>query len=293
MTGTTVGFDSTDERLARIAWSRLADPGDPQAQALVAGQGAAPALADVLAGGGTRRWQSHLTSLDPVADLRAVQRLGGRLLIPGDDEWPAPLHTLGIRAPFCLWVRGSVNVARATVRAAAVVGARAATSYGLSVAQDLGTGLAEAGVAVIAGAAYGIDGAAHRAVLAADGSTIAVLAGGVDRSYPRGHLHLLDRIHSVGAVVSENPPGSAPTRSRFIARRRLIAALAPVTVVVEAAHRSSAIATAVEAARLSRPVAVVPGPITSAQSHGCHQLLRQGAICVTSATDVSDLIKRP
>jgi DNA processing protein len=142
---------------------------------------------------------------------------------------------------------------------------------------------------VVSGAAYGIDGAAHRAALAAGGPTIAVLAGGIDRAYPRGHEQLITRIAEEGLVVSETPPGSTPTRWRFIERNRLIAALGRATVVVEAAHRSGALGTAARADKLSLPVAAVPGPVTSAASYGCHRLLRNGAICVTSADELAEL----
>ena len=282
-------FDIEDERLARIAWSRLAEPGDSEAQRLVAQNGPVGALAHVLADRGPKRWQARLSDLDPVRDLTTLRRFGGRLLIPGDNEWPTGLDALGQEAPFCLWVRGPLELTIATRRAAAVVGARAATTYGERVAAELANGCVSRGITVVSGAAFGIDGAAHRAALAVDGSTIAVLACGVDRAYPRGHEQLINRIAQVGAVVSEIPPGSSPSRWRFVERNRLIAALAQVTVVVEAGHRSGAIGTASRAEKLSRPVAAVPGPVTSPLSYGCHRLLRDGAICVTSAAELAEL----
>ena len=156
---------------------------------------------------------------------------------------------------------------------------------------ELGAELTGRGVVVVSGAAYGIDGVAHRAALAAGGPTIAVLAGGVDRSYPAGHAELIDRIGANGAVLSELPPGSAPTRWRFLQRNRVIAALSEATVVVEAGARSGSLNTAAHAATLGRPVGAVPGPVTSAASAGCHRLLREfGAECITSADDVLELI---
>jgi DNA processing protein len=285
-------FDVEDERLARIAWSRLAEPGDLEAQELVTGEGAVAGLARVLADRGPRRWQARLPDLDPLHDLATVRRLGGRLLIPGDEEWPGGFQELEAQAPFCLWARGPLSLAVATERSVAIVGSRAATPYGERVAQEFADGCANKGITIVSGAAYGIDGAAHRGALAADGPTIAVLACGVERPYPRGHERLIQRIGDVGLVLSEVPPGSSPTRWRFIERNRLIAALARVTVVVEAAHRSGAIITAGRAERLSRPVAAVPGPISSPLSYGCHQLLRDGAICVTSAEEVAELAGR-
>lgn len=189
--------------------------------------------------------------------------------------------------PVALWVRGPVQLRETCRSAIAVVGARAATAYGNHVASELGYGLAAAGHTVISGGAYGIDGAAHRGALAAGGVTIAVLACGVDRAYPPGHVALLDRIAETGAVLSEWPPGSTPQRWRFLVRNRLIAALSAATVVVEAGARSGARQTARRADELSRAVLVVPGPVTSALSVGCHRLIREaGAVLVTGADDV-------
>jgi DNA processing protein len=144
---------------------------------------------------------------------------------------------------------------------------------------------------VISGAAYGIDGAAHRAALATGGHTIALLAGGVERPYPAGHASLIERVAHAGAVASEVPCGSMPTKWRFLARNRLIAAMADATVVVEAGWRSGSLNTAAHAADLGRPLGAVPGAITSATSAGCHRLLREyGATCVTSASDVRELL---
>ena len=287
-----VDDEYAEDRKARAAWSRLAEPGDDAAHALVMTEGAIAALARVRAGGGERRWQSRLPGLDAEHDLSVLEGLGGRLLIPADPEWPEAIDALGVEAPFCLWVRGPLALAEATTRAAAIVGARAATPYGERVAADLADGCATRGITVISGAAYGIDGAAHRAALAAGGPTIAVLACGVEQAYPGGHTELINRIVAEGAVVSEVPPGSAPTRWRFIERNRLIAGLSRVTVVVEAAHRSGAMGTAARADKLSLPVAAVPGPVTSASSYGCHRLLRNGAVCVTSAEEVAELAGR-
>ena len=172
----------------------------------------------------------------------------------------------------------------------AVVGSRSATTYGTDVAAELGAGLARAGRAVVSGAAYGIDQAAHRGALAGDGATVAVLACGVDRAYPVAHRPLLDHLAGHGAVVSELAPGCAPTRVRFLSRNRVIAALSRGTVVVEAAVRSGALNTASWTARLHRPLMGVPGPVTSAPSEGVHQLIRSGAATlVTRAGDVLEL----
>jgi len=320
-------FDASDPHLARAAWSRIAEPGDEVAGALVAHLGAAealgwlaeaaaadgvlspalpalpalPAPADGAAGAaGTAtgvlaaavgRWAPRLENLDPRRELRVLERTGGALLVPGDPRWPQALDDLGAAAPFALWVRGEADLAALCARSVAVVGARASTGYGEHVAGQVAGGLADRGFTVVSGGAYGIDAVAHRAALVAGGPTVAVLAGGVDRFYPQGNQDLLRRVaDSGGAVVSEVPPGSAPYKQRFLARNRLIAAGTNATVVVEAAWRSGALSTARRAAALLRPVGAVPGPVTSMASGGCHQLLRdQVAVCVTDAAEVAEL----
>jgi DNA processing protein len=157
-------------------------------------------------------------------------------------------------------------------------------------AMELGAGLSDRGVAVVSGAAYGIDGMVHRSVLASGGLTVAFLAGGVDRFYPSGHDALLGRIATVGAVVSELPCGSPPTKWRFLQRNRLIAASSVATVVVEAGRRSGSLNTAAHAASVGRPLGAVPGPVTSPSSAGCHRLIREfDAVCVTSVDEVLEL----
>ena len=311
------------ERWARAAWSALIEPGDEIAGALVAELGAAAAwhwLVEVTAGAaepsGVRA--DALPAAPGRARLaRAVQRWSGRLpglraqgwgpdrpppvgggavhvVVPGDPTWPTGLDDLGAAAPPCVWVRGELPAARdvgTRSRVVALVGARASTSYGDRVAVDLARGLVDARFAVVSGGAYGIDAMAHRGTLAAGGRTLVVLAGGVDRAYPAGNARLLeDAVTSGGALVAEVPPGSLPTRSRFLQRNRLIAAWASATVVVEAAWRSGALSTAHHATRTGRPVGAVPGPVTSMASTGCHRLLRDGiAVCVTDAAEVVEL----
>ncbi|SPM43588.1 Predicted Rossmann fold nucleotide-binding protein DprA/Smf involved in DNA uptake, partial [Mycobacterium numidiamassiliense] len=158
------------------------------------------------------------------------------------------------------------------------------------VAADLADGLIERDVAVVSGAAYGIDGAAHRAALAGDGITVAVLAGGIDIPYPAGHSALLLRIARHGLVFTEYAPGVRPARHRFLTRNRLVAAVAGAVVVVEAGLRSGAANTAAWARSLGRVVAAVPGPVTSSGSAGCHVLLRNGAELVTRADDIVELV---
>jgi DNA processing protein len=194
--------------------------------------------------------------------------------------------------PIALWVRGAGVLDELCDQAAAIVGARAATGYGLHVAGEFGAGLAAAGFTVVSGAAIGVDGAAHRGALAAGGPNVAVLACGIDRSYPAAHEALLERIAATGLIVSEYPPGSVPARHRFLVRNRLIAGLAAGTVVVEAGLRSGAQRTAADARSSGRPVMAVPGPVTSGRSAGCHRMIREGAVLVTRVEEVLEEVGR-
>lgn len=283
-----------DERWARVAWSFLAEPRSRALAELFQRCGAVEALARLRDGALGRRegWETRLPELDVVALAHAADRQRVGVLVPGDTGWPEVLDRLA-EPPYCLYVRGQADLAGLTERSVAVVGSRAATEYGLRVAADLAHGLVGRGWTVVSGAAYGIDAASHRAALAGDGPTVAVLACGADRAYPMAHRGLLDSIAARGAVVSEVPPGCAPYRSRFLARNRLIAALTRATVVVEASLRSGSLTTAKEARRLHLPVGAVPGPVTSMGSAGCHALVRDaGAVLVTDAAEVAELAAR-
>jgi DNA processing protein len=213
-----------------------------------------------------------------------------RFVAPGDAEWPGQLDDLGDARPLGLWVRGRASLRMWALRSVAVVGARACTEYGAHMAATLAAGLAERGWVVVSGGAYGVDGAAHRGALGAGGATVAVLACGVDRPYPRGHAQLISRIAEQGLVVGELPPGDHPTPSRFVLRNRVIAALTRGTVIVEAAYRSGSLVTARAARRLGRHTMGVPGPATSGLSAGVHELLRQDAVLVTDAAEVVELV---
>jgi DNA processing protein len=190
-------------------------------------------------------------------------------------------------------VRGTGDLASLGTRAVAVVGARAATSYGEHVAAEFSYSLARADVTIVSGGAYGIDAAAHRGALAAGGQSVLVSAAGLDRPYPTGNAELFRRVAESGLLVSESPPGTAPHRHRFLTRNRLIAAFAAGTVVVEAARRSGAANTAAHCLAMGRVVMAVPGPVTSAMSAGCHALLRREshpAVLVTGAREVLDAV---
>lgn len=303
-----VGDDERDDLIARVIWHVVAEPGDGAVGALADAAGlvaAARALVDGTDAAGIaaltasaldaessaaalRRWTPRLRAEDAVRALEIAGRVGARLVVPTDRSWPVGLERLGPHRPHLLWVRGRSELLGAP--SVALVGARAATGYGEHVSMELSAGLSARDIVVVSGGAYGIDGAAHRAALASQGDTIAVLAGGADRLYPSGHDALLTRIIEQGALVSETPCGTPPTRWRFLQRNRVIAALSDAVVVVEAGHRSGALNTAHHAGTAGVPLGAVPGPITSAASAGCHRLLRTtDAVCVTSTADIVDL----
>ncbi|KAB1864578.1 DNA-processing protein DprA [Microbacterium algeriense] len=306
--GVRPGGDDAAESIARAAWSVLAEPGDTVAGALIEALGAVEALTLALGTSVPRtgaavgselaaralsearaRWRPRARPGDVRDALCRARDADARLILPGDECWPTAVDDLGPGRPSALWVRGDPELLVRTPRVA-IVGARAATGYGEHVAAELAGDLAATGAVIVSGGAYGIDGAAHRAALGVEGATVAFLAGGVDRAYPAGHQRLLQRIADEGALVSEPPCGTAPTKWRFLARNRLIAALGHATVVVEAGWRSGSLNTAGHAATLGRPLGAVPGPVTSATSAGCHRLLREyDAQCVTSSAEVREL----
>ncbi|GAA2397820.1 DNA-processing protein DprA [Streptomyces glaucosporus] len=287
-----------EERLARAALTRVGEPGDEAVNRWLDRYGAVDTLKALgsetpLPGVSRARWaglRQRARGLDPEADLRAVDGAGGRFLCPGDPEWPSQLDDLGDGRPVGLWVRGRASLRLWALRSVAVVGARACTDYGAHVAATLGSSLAARGWTVISGAAYGVDGAAHNGALAVDGATVGVLACGVDVAYPPGNGSLIHRIGEQGLLVAELPPGDHPTRSRFVLRNRVIAALARGTVVVEAELRSGSLVTARRSLALGRVTMGVPGPVTSGLSAGVHQLLRGEGIVVTDAAEIIELV---
>jgi DNA processing protein len=291
--GVPGGAALASERWARMAWSRIAEPETVSVHNWITEHGAVESMQRLLAGSLVRdgRYDQRISALDVDQARRALDRLQVRVVVPGDDEWPLRLGELEV-PPICVYARGTCDLS-ITEGSVAIVGSRAATHYGLNVAADLGEGLAQRGVAVVSGAAFGIDAAAHRGALAGGGPTIAVLARGLDRAYPQAHEGLLREIADNGTVVSELPLGWAPYRARFIARNRIIAAMSVGTVVVEAGLRSGSLNTAKHARSLVRHVAAVPGPVSSVQSAGCHKLLREtGATLVTDAAEVLDVMGR-
>jgi len=217
--------------------------------------------------------------------------MSARLVERGGSGWPTQLEDLAA-VPERLWVSGGGDLRLLALRSVAVVGARNCTPYGMAVADRLAQELVAAGWVVISGAAYGIDSAAHRGAVAADGCTVAVVAGGIDRAVAGSARKLLDRISEQGLVVAEQPGEAPALRHSFLHRNRIIAALARATVVVEAAERSGALNTARTAEGLGRMVMAVPGPVTGGMSRGTHTLIRDGrAVLVRDTADVLEIIE--
>jgi DNA processing protein len=287
-------------RRARAYLARVAEPPAPALAAFIDAHGPVDAAHRVRAQDvpePVRRETAARHGLNlAAADLTHTP--GARLVIPEDDEWPTSLITALGRAattgaawatpPIALWVQSATPLCDALTNAVSIVGARAATGYGEHVAADFAYRLTQDGMTVVSGAAYGIDSAAHRGALAVHGGvTVAVVATGINLTYPAGNQRLLDEIRDRGVVVREYPPDTPPARHRFLTRNRLVAALSRGTVVVEAGIRSGTLNTARRARALGRPVMAVPGPITSATSAGSHQLLRDHtAVLVTSHADI-------
>ncbi|WBQ07710.1 DNA-processing protein DprA [Kribbella sp. CA-293567] len=289
---------SEDERFARAGLSRVVEPGDPAAVAAFEGLEAQELWAALHEKRPMfERWSARVAEARPEIDLQRAVATGARFVIPGDDEWPEQVEVLadaGLQSrrggvPFGLWVRGPSHLRETLTQSVAVVGARACSSYGEHAAAELAAGLADEGITVVSGGAYGIDAAAHRGALASGGPTVAVLACGVDVSYPKSNTALFHRIAETGLLVSELPPRCSPTKLRFLARNRLIAATTLGTIVVEAAIRSGALNSAGWAEQCGRQVLAVPGPITSRMSEGVHLLIRERN--ATLATNVADILE--
>lgn len=300
--------------VARAYLSAVAEPPAPALWEFVSAHGPVAAAGLIVAGDVPPAVEDAVQARrDEVSGselLESTRRTGLRLLTPEHEgDWPTErfacfeeataIGLAEVAPPLALWAKGGRSLARSLDRSCAIVGARAASGYGEHVSAEWAHALASAGVTVVSGAAYGIDGAAHRGALAArdsDGSegrgvTVAFVASGADVDYPAGHARLLTTIADRGLVVSEYPPGTVPRKHRFLVRNRLIAGAGTGTVVVEAGARSGAGNTASTADSLGRPVMAAPGPVTSASSVGCHAMIRSGkAVLVTKPDDVLELI---
>ena len=305
---------------AAICWSLICEPGDAFAGFLIDSFGAAQALAleleqttpskylallrahesanaerfrsfEKVALEARQRWLPRMNLNRVISACEEMAKRGAWFVTSDYQAWPTRLKDLENHAPRGLWGLGDHSALGALSEAFAFVGSRISTEYGQSTCLDLIEPLVARGSAIVSGGAYGIDAAAHRAAIASGGRTVAMMAGGLDRLYPSGNAELFASITICGALLSEMPPGAEPTKWRFLQRNRLIAALGAATVVVEANPRSGAVSTANRALELDRPVGAVPGPIGSAASDGCHQLIRAAkASLVTCAQDIIELV---
>lgn len=288
-----------DERTARMCLAATTEPGHSSVAEAVAEFGAVEVWTELVGGDADGALTSRARTIRPAELVERTARCGQRFVVPGDDEWPSGLADLAScepvnqlsGEPLGLWVSGGGHLGELTSRSVAVVGSRASSAYGDAIATEIAAEISEAGRPVLSGGAYGIDAAAHRGCLAGRTPTLAVLASGLDQPYPSGHGSLFERIAATGVLVSELQPGEHPTRVRFLARNRLIAAMTAGTVMVEAAARSGARNTVTWANTLNRVVMAVPGPVTSATSVTPHRLIREAeAVLVTNAAEVLELL---
>ncbi len=237
-----------------------------------------------------QRWLPRLKLTDVISAFEDAARVKARLLIPRNALWPEQLNDLAGAAPHCLWYRSNLVEPPTDFAAISIVGSRNSTSYGDWVTSEIVSDCATRGLAVVSGGAYGIDAIAHRSALANDQETIAFLAGGIDRLYPSGNSALFEKVIDRGVVFAEQAPGASPTKWRFLQRNRLIAAMSPATIVIEAGQRSGALNTVSHAIELGRSVGAVPGPITSQSSAGCNRLVSEGLVSsICAPSDAANL----
>jgi DNA processing protein len=231
---------------------------------------------------------AKINAFESAPAFQSIEKAGARFIIPGDEQWPLRVDELEC-PPIGLIVKGNLEVL--SNPSLAIVGTRNPTPYGVRIAGDFAAGFVDREWDIVSGGAYGIDSAAHRGALVAEGRTIAVIASGIDLQYPSGNTRLFEEICENGAIVTEVMPGVPALPHRFLTRNRIIAALSQATLVVEAAFRSGSLRTARDAAELMRPVMAIPGPINSPSSEGCHRLIgERAAELVTSVADAIELI---
>jgi DNA processing protein len=225
-----------------------------------------------------QRWLPRLVLADVVSSFEVAAIVKARLLIPKSRSWPDQLSDLAEATPHCLWYRSNLDEPPTASASISIVGSRNSTSYGDWVTSEIVADCAARDLTIVSGGAYGIDATAHRSALANDQTTIAFLAGGIDRLYPSGNAAIFEKIIERGAAVAEQAPGASPTKWRFLQRNRLIAAMSSATIVVEAGQRSGALNTVTHALELGRSVGAVPGPITSQTSAGCNRIISEGLV---------------
>ena len=274
----------------RAFWCSLVEPGDRIAGSLVEHFGAPEArkiferrafpdlqnISRTEFSKAFERWSPRYRSDLGTQALKQAERFDMAPLLPSSPLWPAGLRDLGAFSPIMLWFRGNPSNLESLSKSVGVVGSRVASIYGARITKRLSQLSIAEGAAVVSGGALGIDAIAHRAALAANGVTVAFMAGGLDNLYPVAHFELFEQISQSGLLISELGPGARPTRWRFLQRNRLIAASSQAILVTEAGWRSGSINTVNHAIELGRPVFAIPGPIDQATSAGSNRLIRDG-----------------
>jgi DNA processing protein len=315
----SVEVDPAFELLAAVTFSSITEPGDQMMGLLIERFGRVKLLALLVAGfevnkimhllrddkdeleskvgdlqstlsDSRERWLPRLNQNSTFKILNFCQQAGIKVVVPEDTLWPKGLDDLGNNSPRIIYVLGNSSILDKTRQSVSVVGSRSATAYGLKITENFVAALSEIGWGTVSGGALGIDTSAHLSSLRNYSSTIAVMAGGLDRFYPKQNLEFFEQLQKTNAIISELPPGVSPTRWRFLQRNRLIAALTPATLVVEAALRSGAIKTANDALLLDRELFAVPGAIDSLTSQGTNELITSGKAQLISSP--RDLIQR-
>ena len=225
-------------------------------------------------------------------ELASAEAIGARFITRGETGWPQQLECLAEESPWVLWTLGSADFRILSLKSVAVVGARACSPYGRTIATGWSADLSENGLTIVSGGAIGIDISAHQGALQVGAPTLCVLAGGVQSRYPISNEQVFARIMDCGAIISESPPAQEPRRQRFLTRNRIIAALTLGTLVIEASTRSGTESTATRANQMGRTVMGVPGSVHSPESEGVHKLISQGAaLFVASPLDVLRVMK--
>ncbi|EIZ80422.1 DNA processing chain A [Novosphingobium sp. Rr 2-17] len=280
---------SQEEGFARIRLLRSPNVGPVTYRQLLARFGNAQAALDALPGLAGRAGKPYAPTPERRVqdEVAAVRKAGARYLFHDSPDYPALLNQAEGAPPILMFRGDAALLSRPSV---ALVGARNASAAAVRLARDFAHDLAGEGWAVVSGLARGIDGAAHRGALSADGVTVGVIASGIDIAYPPEHAELHEEIATRGVLLAEQPPATEPLARHFPTRNRIIAGLCAGTVVVEAAPKSGSLITARLAGEMGREVMAIPGSPLDARSHGCNQLIRDGAILVQSAADVIELL---
>ncbi|ROO60339.1 DNA processing protein [Micromonospora sp. Llam0] len=291
-----------DERIARATLGWLSEPGDAHLRQLLATHGPVESLhmlpmrglpfvarTEIRHLSGARLWEEAAVAVNH------AQRGTGRVVIPADPDWPTGLRDLDGAEPVCLWAQGPAPIPPQAT-SVTIIGSRASSDYGKHVAADLASQLTTWRWTVVSTGGLGVDGVALRAALVVNGEPVAVLPHGIDQMFPAAHRPLFEHLADKGLLLSAWPPGARPTLQRMRANQSLLATLTAGTVVVEASVRSNALEVVRQAVNRGRVGMVVPGPVTSAISAGCHDLLRAEPRIrpVTNLADIlADLALRP